>query len=114
MTRKHGISKTRLYSIYMGARYRGSPRCNDHAYKHVDMCQEWYENMWSFMIWALKNGYRNDLSIDRIDPEKGYSPDNCRWIPKSENSKRARPGKRMTNEERWEAMRKRGEFKWED
>ena len=71
-------------------------RCNNpnrDAYKlyggkGVRVCDEWcdYEN---FKAWALDNGYQDNLSIDRIDPSKGYSPDNCRWITASENTARA-------------------------
>ena len=91
----HGEShsnRTRLYTIWSGMRQRCNNPNRD-AYKlyggkGVRVCDEWcdYEN---FKAWALDNGYQDNLSIDRIDPSKGYSPDNCRWITSSENTARA-------------------------
>lgn len=50
------------------------------AYRHCTMCSEWRMSFAAFKAWATKAGYRNWLSIDRIDDKKGYSPDNCRWV----------------------------------
>ena len=93
--RKHGEShshRTRLYTIWCGMRQRCT-NPNREAYplyggKGVTICEEWkdYPN---FKEWAMANGYADNLCIDRIDPSKGYSPDNCRWITASENTARA-------------------------
>lgn len=85
-------SRTRLYTIWCGMRQR----CNNpnreayHLYggKGVKLCEEWNDYS-AFKEWAMCHGYEDNLSIDRIDPSKGYSPDNCRWITLSENVARA-------------------------
>lgn len=47
----------------------------------IDVCEEWKRDYYSFCKWAEENGYKKGLTIDRIDPNKGYYPDNCRFIP---------------------------------
>lgn len=92
---QHGEShnnRTRLYTIWCGMRQRCSNPNRD-AYKHyggkgVTVCHEW-EDYEAFKLWANKNGYSDALSIDRVNPNKGYSPENCRWITPSENTARA-------------------------
>lgn len=51
------------------------------------MCQEWIDDPASFEEWAYKNGYKNNLTIDRINEDRNYCPDNCRWITLEENSR---------------------------
>lgn len=73
-------------------------RCNNpnnksyqlYGARGIKVCDEWESSFHAFRDWALKNGYSPELEIDRIDPDGPYSPDNCRWITKSENSKRSR------------------------
>lgn len=46
------------------------------------MCEEWDKSFEAFYNWAIQNGYSDDLSIDRIDPNGDYEPSNCRWADK--------------------------------
>ena len=90
----HGDSKTRFHNIWEDMRRR----CNDssrRSYKDyggrgIKVCDEWQNNYLSFKEWALNNGYADDLSIERIDYNKGYNPENCTWIPMPEQSKNRR------------------------
>ena len=45
----------------------------------ISVCKEWSDNFLSFFSWATENGYKEGLSIDRINPDGNYEPDNCRW-----------------------------------
>lgn len=94
---EYGLSKTRLYSIYSGMKQRCHNPNNQHypwyGAKGITVCGEWLgENgLQNFFEWSLSHGYNENLTIDRIDNSKGYSPDNCRWLTASANSKRANP-----------------------
>lgn len=56
--------------------------------KGIKVCDAWVNDYNAFRSWALREGYQPGLSIDRIDTDKGYQPDNCQWVTRSQNSKR--------------------------
>ena len=80
---KHGASYSRLHGIWCGMKSRCSKESKTAAMYYsdrgIDICDEWRDSFTAFQSWALANGYREDLSIDRRENDKGYSPDNCRW-----------------------------------
>jgi hypothetical protein len=83
----HGQSKSRLYSIWHGMKQR-CENSNLKAYKFygakgITVCDDWKEFK-GFSKWAETHGYSDNLTIDRIKNELGYSPDNCRWITQRE------------------------------
>lgn len=90
---KHGLWNTRVYRTWSGMH----TRCNNskgHNYRYygargIRVCEEWSE-FTRFYDWAIANGYRDDLTIDRINNEGNYEPDNCRWIPPAAQSKNRR------------------------
>ena len=78
----HGMSKTRLYFIW-GSMIQRCKNPNNKSYKYyggrgICVCNEWL-TFESFAKWATENGYKEGLSIDRINNNEGYNPANCRW-----------------------------------
>ncbi len=107
MKAHHGGSKSRLYHTWCNMKQRcGNPKVREYsAYggRGITVCEEWKNDFEKFRSWALDHGYADDLTIDRIDNDKGYSPDNCRWIPQSEQYKNMQyVKKRKEIEVRWQ------------
>ncbi len=85
----HGECGTRLYRIWQAMKNRCSnPNSPDYKRyyggKGVTICDNWKYNYWTFRNWAVLHGYKENLSIDRIDPNGKYEPSNCRWATAKE------------------------------
>lgn len=92
----------RLYRIYQCMK----SRCNNANFteyenyggRGITVCSEWNQRhgFGSFVEWALSSGYKDSLTLDRIDVNKGYSPDNCKWSSTKEQSRNKRNSKKYT------------------
>ena len=97
---KHGGKGTRLYEIWknMNRRCRDQRAVNYERYggRGISVCEEWKNSFKAFQNWALANGYRDDLSIDRIDNSGNYEPSNCRWETATAQSNNRRSNHTLT------------------
>lgn len=85
-----------MYHSWQGLRARCTrvthPKYNRYGGRGIKFCEEWNDFL-LFKSWALKSGWKKGYSIDRIDNDGDYCPENCRWITMSENSRKKRTTK---------------------
>lgn len=84
---KHGMSKTRIYAEWNAMKRRCKPNTENskrYSDRGISVCKEWEQDFLSFCDLSTNNGYNDSLTLDRIDNDKGYSPDNCRWVSLAE------------------------------
>lgn len=94
---KHGDAshgKTRFYLNWVRMKARCyNPNDKDYKYygkKGIEVCKKWKDDYLAFKNWALTNGYKLGLTIDRINSRGNYEPSNCQWITNVENARKAR------------------------
>lgn len=96
---KHGGWHNPLYKVWWGMKERCQNK-NHKAYhryggRGITICKEWLDDYKTFEKWALNAGYEKGLTVERIDNDKGYSPDNCKMATRKEQSRNMRRNRRV-------------------
>lgn len=90
---KHGLKGDPIYNVWKTMRQRCfNPNCYDYDYyggRGISICKDWNDAS-VFYNWAIENGYKKGLTLDRVDNNLGYSAKNCRWVDmvKQNNNRR--------------------------
>lgn len=107
---KHGLEHTRLYGIWSDMRLRCYDEKNIayHRYggRGITICDEWKNDVKAFYDWATANGYKDSLTIDRIDNDGNYCPENCRWATVKEQASNRRSNILVTHNGKTQTMKK--------
>jgi hypothetical protein len=84
----HGLKNSRIYGIYYGMISRcynqNATHYENYGGRGIFICKDWLDDFMNFYNWSLANGYRDDLTLDRIDVNGNYQPSNCRWVTMKE------------------------------
>lgn len=103
----HGMFGTRLYMIWADIKRRcNNPSCEAYRYyggRGIKLFDEW-NDFSAFLQWAEANGYRDDLTIDRIDVNGDYCPKNCRWSTWEEQENNRRNNRMLTYKGKTQSM----------
>lgn len=96
----HSHRDTRLYGIWNKIKDRCfNPNCkrfSDYGGRGITVCREWKDSFQAFFDWAMENGYKDSLTIDRKDPNGNYEPTNCRWSTYKEQGNNKRNNRLIT------------------
>ena len=91
--RTHGKTNTRLYGIWSHMKSRcyleSEPAYPNYGGRGITVCDEWHDFQ-NFYDWAMANGYKSNLTIERINVDGNYCPENCKWIPKEKQAQNKR------------------------
>lgn len=103
-SKKHGSYQTRLYKVWAGikirCKYSKTNGFDNYGGRGITICDEWLYNFENFKEWAINNGYDEnakygECTLDRIDTDGNYSPNNCRWVSMKEQSRNKRNNKKI-------------------
>ena len=84
------------HSMYCRCYYPSTHGYERYGGRGIKICDEWINNPQSFYDWAINNGYKKGLTIDRIDVNGNYEPSNCRWVTKEVQDNNRRTNRKIT------------------
>ena len=97
---RHGWRHTRLYNTWDDMKKRcfnqNCPNYKWYGARGITMCDEWCNSFVCFRDWALSSGYNDELTIDRVDVNGNYDPNNCRWVTIKEQANNKRTNRYLT------------------
>lgn len=97
---KHGMYGTPVYHVWSAMVQRctnaRNPYYHNYGGRGITVCDEWLSSAESFIAWAIESGYAKGLTLDRIDNNSGYRPDNCRWISLQAQQRNKRTNRNVT------------------
>jgi len=87
---KHGKRQTNLYMRWLSMKGRclnpKNKKFKNYGERGINVCDSWKNDFMSFYDWAVRSGYKKSLSLERIDVNGNYCPENCKWIPMKEQA----------------------------
>lgn len=100
INKSHGMRNTRIYGIWCRMKQRcynpNSIDYKEYGGRGISVAEEWKNSFENFMEWSVISGYSDNLTIDRKDNERGYSPDNCQWVSRSIQSNNKRNNRKIS------------------